>query len=56
MITIIQPSDDGTWFEGTLENRTGWFPSNYVQVFNEELKVDTNDQNLRIEVTHNFSN
>ena len=36
MITITQ-SEDGGWWEGTLDGKTGWFPSNYVE------KVDTKD-------------
>jgi hypothetical protein len=32
LITITQCSDDETWLEGTLNSRTGWFPSNYVSL------------------------
>ena len=28
--------EEGGWWEGTLDSRTGWFPSNYV----EELPKD----------------
>lgn len=28
-ITLTQPIDGG-WWEGTLNGKTGWFPSNYV--------------------------
>lgn len=30
MITLTQ-KEDGGWWEGTLDGKTGWFPSNYVQ-------------------------
>ncbi|XP_012266058.1 rho guanine nucleotide exchange factor 7 isoform X2 [Athalia rosae] len=30
IITITQ-MDDGGWWEGTLQDKTGWFPSNYVK-------------------------
>ena len=30
MITITQ-TDEGGWWEGTLHDKTGWFPSNYVK-------------------------
>ncbi|XP_060821928.1 rho guanine nucleotide exchange factor 7 [Bombus pascuorum] len=30
VITITQ-IDDGGWWEGTLHDKTGWFPSNYVK-------------------------
>lgn len=29
-ITVTQ-REDGGWWEGTLGNKTGWFPSNYVK-------------------------
>ena len=29
-ITITQ-KDEGGWWEGTLDGKTGWFPSNYVK-------------------------
>ena len=35
IITVTQ-KEDGGWWEGTLDSRTGWFPSNYV----EELPKD----------------
>ncbi|XP_015123449.1 rho guanine nucleotide exchange factor 6-like [Diachasma alloeum] len=30
VITITQ-TDDGGWWEGTLNDQTAWFPSNYVK-------------------------
>lgn len=29
-ITVTQ-KEDGGWWEGTLGDKTGWFPSNYVK-------------------------
>ncbi|CAF1590650.1 unnamed protein product [Rotaria magnacalcarata] len=31
MIVLTQAPADGGWWEGTLNNKTGWFPSNYVE-------------------------
>jgi Rho guanine nucleotide exchange factor 7 len=30
IITITQ-KEEGGWWEGTFEGKTGWFPSNYVK-------------------------
>ncbi|CAM4880314.1 unnamed protein product [Rotaria socialis] len=30
-IVITQAPSDGGWWEGTLDGKTGWFPSNYVE-------------------------
>lgn len=32
VITVTQ-KEDGGWWEGTLDDKTGWFPSNYVKEF-----------------------
>ncbi|XP_033232104.1 rho guanine nucleotide exchange factor 7-like [Belonocnema kinseyi] len=32
IITITQ-TDDGGWWEGTFQEKTGWFPSNYVKEY-----------------------
>lgn len=32
IITVTQ-SDDETWWEGTLDGNTGWFPANYVRPY-----------------------
>jgi len=32
IITITQIDDEG-WWEGTLHDKTGWFPSNYVKEY-----------------------
>jgi len=34
IITITQ-KEDGGWWEGTLDGKTGWFPSNYVEDITE---------------------
>ena len=36
IIVLTQCSEDETWYEGTLNGRTGWFPSNHVQILDEE--------------------
>lgn len=28
---IVTRQEDGGWWEGTLNSKTGWFPSNYVR-------------------------
>lgn len=38
IITVTQ-REDGGWWEGTLNDVTGWFPSNYVK----EYKGKSND-------------
>eukprot|EP00092_Neocalanus_flemingeri_P002012 GFUD01002145.1.p1 GENE.GFUD01002145.1~~GFUD01002145.1.p1 ORF type:complete len:1062 (+),score=232.76 GFUD01002145.1:94-3279(+) len=37
IITITQ-KEDGGWWEGTLDGKTGWFPSNYVEELPKESK------------------
>ncbi|XP_052785273.1 rho guanine nucleotide exchange factor 7-like isoform X3 [Mya arenaria] len=36
IITVTQAIEGG-WWEGTLNGKTGWFPSNYVREFKQEL-------------------
>lgn len=31
--------EDGGWWEGTLKDKTGWFPSNYVREFKLQGKT-----------------
>ena len=38
LITITQ-SEDGGWWEGTLDGKTGWFPSNYVEKVDKDPKA-----------------
>ncbi|CAF3413697.1 unnamed protein product [Rotaria sp. Silwood1] len=33
IIILTQAPIEGGWWEGTLKNKTGWFPSNYVEQF-----------------------
>jgi Rho guanine nucleotide exchange factor 7 len=41
IITVTQ-KEDGGWWEGTLVDKTGWFPSNYVKEYKTPLTlVDT---------------
>jgi len=37
IITVTQ-KEDGGWWEGTLDGRTGWFPSNYVEELTRDNK------------------
>ena len=30
-IGVVNYQEDGGWWEGTLDGKTGWFPSNYVK-------------------------
>lgn len=39
VITVTQ-REDGGWWEGTLGEMTGWFPSNYVKEYKCERNVD----------------
>lgn len=48
MITITQ-KDEGGWWEGTLDSKTGWFPANYVRDYKgQEVQ---NPTNLLVETT-----
>lgn len=38
IITVTQ-REDGGWWEGTLGEMTGWFPSNYVKEYKGEFKT-----------------
>ena len=33
---VLTQKEDGGWWEGTLDGRTGWFPSNYVKEINRQ--------------------
>ncbi|XP_015519561.1 rho guanine nucleotide exchange factor 7 isoform X1 [Neodiprion virginianus] len=43
VITITQ-MDDGGWWEGTLSDKTGWFPSNYVK---EQKNSDSSHSSVK---------
>lgn len=38
LITVTQ-REEGGWWEGTLNDKTGWFPSNYVNEYKAALPV-----------------
>lgn len=38
IITVTQ-REDGGWWEGTLNDKTGWFPSNYVNECKVQLPL-----------------
>ncbi|KRF81932.1 uncharacterized protein RtGEF isoform X1 [Drosophila virilis] len=38
LITVTQ-REDGGWWEGTLNEKTGWFPSNYVNEYKAQLPL-----------------
>ncbi|XP_017854259.1 rho guanine nucleotide exchange factor 7 isoform X3 [Drosophila busckii] len=38
IITVTQ-REDGGWWEGTLNDKTGWFPSNYVNEYKAQLPL-----------------
>lgn len=41
IITVTQ-REDGGWWEGTLSDKTGWFPSNYVKEYKGERTGEWN--------------
>jgi len=38
-IVIVTQKEDGGWWEGTLKEKTGWFPSNYVREYKPQGKT-----------------
>lgn len=38
VITVTQ-CEDGGWWEGTLGDMTGWFPSNYVKEYKGSMSL-----------------
>lgn len=38
LITVTQ-REEGGWWEGTLNDKTGWFPSNYVNEYKAPLPL-----------------
>lgn len=40
IITVTQ-REEGGWWEGTLNDTTGWFPSNYVKEYKTPLPIET---------------
>jgi len=45
IITITQ-KEDGGWWEGTLDGRTGWFPSNYVEDISDQAANVTDKEKI----------
>jgi hypothetical protein len=41
MVVLTQSSEDETWFEGTLNGKTGWFPSNYVHILEDDCESES---------------
>ena len=43
VITVTQ-KEEGGWWEGTLDEKTGWFPSNYVKEYKPpgNCEIDNN--------------
>lgn len=38
-IVVVTQKEDGGWWEGTLKEKTGWFPSNYVREYKPQGKL-----------------
>jgi len=38
-IVVVSQKEDGGWWEGTLKDKTGWFPSNYVREYKPQGKT-----------------
>lgn len=36
---VVTQKEDGGWWEGTLGDKTGWFPSNYVREYKPQSKI-----------------
>lgn len=56
---MTQSSEDETWLEGTLNGRTGWFPSNYVELIEDfeqyQMVSESNDSSRQFIDTHSVS-
>eukprot|EP00088_Acartia_fossae_P068401 TRINITY_DN8673_c1_g1_i5.p1 TRINITY_DN8673_c1_g1~~TRINITY_DN8673_c1_g1_i5.p1 ORF type:complete len:613 (-),score=149.34 TRINITY_DN8673_c1_g1_i5:499-2337(-) len=46
IITLTQKKEEGGWWEGTLDGKTGWFPSNYVEEVTDKGKADPTDKEI----------
>lgn len=39
-VIIVTRQEEGGWWEGTLNGKTGWFPSNYVREIKQCGELD----------------
>ncbi len=39
IIILTQTPNEGGWWEGTLNGKTGWFPSNYVEQISKKTGI-----------------
>jgi hypothetical protein len=54
IITITQ-REEGGWWEGTLGDKTGWFPSNYVKDYKTQgIEIIQDDALFRIKRLKGF--
>ncbi|XP_060847442.1 rho guanine nucleotide exchange factor 7 isoform X3 [Rhopalosiphum padi] len=51
-IVIVTQKEDGGWWEGTLKEKTGWFPSNYVREYKPQEHITNNKvPNIPVDLT-----
>ncbi|XP_025425761.1 rho guanine nucleotide exchange factor 7 isoform X2 [Sipha flava] len=52
-IVVVTQKEDGGWWEGTLKDKTGWFPSNYVREYKSQGENVTNNKmsNIPVDLT-----
>lgn len=53
IITVTQ-KEEGGWWEGTLGETTGWFPSNYVTEYKGKYIIHLNELDLEYSKTNNI--
>lgn len=53
IITVTQ-REDGGWWEGTLGEKTGWFPSNYVREYKGESLLSSPQSQVGVEIKHSM--
>jgi len=47
-IVIVTQKEDGGWWEGTLKDKTGWFPSNYVKEYKPQGNILINSLKVKL--------
>lgn len=47
-IVIVTQKETGGWWEGTLKEKTGWFPSNYVREYKPQGNTNLVIQKLKL--------